>query len=196
MIVSKGSDQALISTKFEDRQNPNVVTNYGRLLIDLSAVVPDGIVAFFTSYRFMEDMITAWYADGILHQIMRHKLIFIETKDVLETTLSLDAYKKACDVGRGAVFFSVARGKVAEGIDFDRHYGRAVVMIGVPFQYTLSHVLQARLEYLQSHHNISDSDFLTFDALRQTSQVSQRALRRKCAVMHRSSLRFSVLSCV
>lgn len=30
------------------------------------------------------------------------------------------------------------RGKVAEGIDFDRHYGRLVVMFGVPFQYTLS----------------------------------------------------------
>ncbi|XVF17692.1 hypothetical protein REPUB_Repub10bG0145500 [Reevesia pubescens] len=35
-------------------------------------------------------------------------------------------------------FFSVARGKVAEGIDFDRHYGRLVIMFGVPFQYTLS----------------------------------------------------------
>lgn len=30
------------------------------------------------------------------------------------------------------------RGKVAEGIDFDRHYGRLVIMFGVPFQYTLS----------------------------------------------------------
>jgi Helicase C-terminal domain len=40
--------------------------------------------------------------------------------------------------------------QVAEGIDFDRHYGRAVVMFGVPFQYTLSHVLRARLEYLRT----------------------------------------------
>lgn len=32
----------------------------------------------------------------------------------------------------------VCRGKVAEGIDFDRHYGRLVIMFGVPFQYTLS----------------------------------------------------------
>ena len=31
-------------------------------------------------------------------------------------------------MGRGAVFLSVARGKVAEGIDFDRHYGRAVML--------------------------------------------------------------------
>jgi hypothetical protein len=40
---------------------------------------------------------------------MQHKLVFIETPDVVETTLALDNYRKACDCGRGAVFFSVAR---------------------------------------------------------------------------------------
>lgn len=34
--------------------------------------------------------------------------------------------------------------QVAEGIDFDRHYGRCVVLFGVPFQYTLSRELRAR----------------------------------------------------
>jgi hypothetical protein len=33
----------------------------------------------------------------------------------------------------------VARGKVAEGIDFDRHYGRCVILFGIPFQYTLGY---------------------------------------------------------
>ncbi len=74
----------------------------------------------------------------------------------METTLALDNFKRACDCGRGAVFFSIARGKVAEGIDFDRHYGRCVVMIGVPFQYTLSHILRARLEWLRLKHNIKE----------------------------------------
>ena len=45
---------------------------------------------------------------------MQHKLVFIETTDVVETTLALDNFRRACDCGRGAVFFSVARGKVAE----------------------------------------------------------------------------------
>ena len=43
---------------------------------------------------------------------MAHKLVFIETVDVVETTLALDNFRRACDCGRGAVFFSVARGKV------------------------------------------------------------------------------------
>lgn len=42
-------------------------------------------------------------------EVMQHKLVFIETQDVVETTLALDNYRRACDCGRGAVFFSVAR---------------------------------------------------------------------------------------
>lgn len=33
-------------------------------------------------------------------------------QDVVETSLALENFRKACDCGRGAVFFSVARGKV------------------------------------------------------------------------------------
>lgn len=37
---------------------------------------------------------------------------------------------------------SVARGKVSEGIDFDHNYGRAVIMFGIPYQYTESRILK------------------------------------------------------
>lgn len=43
---------------------------------------------------------------------MAHKLLFIETTDVQETSMALDSFRRACDCGRGAAFFSVARGKV------------------------------------------------------------------------------------
>ena len=116
---------------------------------------------------------------GILRDIMQNKLVFIETQDVVETTLALDNYRRACDCGRGAIFFSVARGKVAEGIDFDRHYGRCVVMFGVPYQYTLSRILRARLEYLRETFQISENDFLAFDAVRQAAQCVGRVIRSK-----------------
>ena len=57
--------------------------------------------------------------------------------------------------------------------------GRAVILFGVPFQYTLSHVLRARLEYLQTHYQIREQDFLNFDALRQASQCVGRVIRSK-----------------
>ena len=73
----------------------------------------------------------------------------------------------------------MARGKVAEGVDFDRHYGRAVLLLGIPFQYTLSRVLRSRLEYLRDTCDIDEADFLTFDAIRQAAQCAGRVIRGK-----------------
>jgi DNA excision repair protein ERCC-2 len=179
MVVTRGSDQTPLSTKFESREDPGVVRNYGALLTQTCAAVPDGIVAFFPSYSYMELIISAWHTLGVLRAVEQHKLLFIETKDIVETTLALNNYKRACDNGRGAVFFSIARGKVAEGIDFDRHYGRAVLLFGIPFQYTLSVVLRARLAYLRDTFHIREQDFLTFDAMRQAAQCVGRIIRSK-----------------
>ncbi|KMT07807.1 hypothetical protein BVRB_6g146200 [Beta vulgaris subsp. vulgaris] len=179
MVLTRGSDQLPVSTKYDMRSDPGVARNYGRLLLEMVSVVPDGVVCFFVSYSYMDAIVNTWNETGMLKEIMQHKLVFIETQDVVETTLALDNYRKACDCGRGAVFFSVARGKVAEGIDFDRHYGRLVIMFGVPFQYTLSKILLARLEYLRDTFQIKEGDFLTFDALRQAAQCVGRVIRSK-----------------
>ncbi len=179
MVITRGADQQAVSTKFDMRDDPGVIQNYGRILIDLAAAVPDGLVAFFVSYSYMEQIVSKWHETGVLQQVMQHKLVFIETQDVVETSLALDNYRRACNCGRGAVFLSVARGKVAEGIDFDRHYGRAVIMYGVPYQYTLSRVLRARLEYLRETFQIKEADFLAFDAVRQAAQCVGRVIRSK-----------------
>ena len=101
------------------------------------------------------------FPQGILNEVWKHKLIFVETPDANETSIALENYRrvssscrtllciapllnrtpgslrsfsrKACDNGRGAVLLSVARGKVSEGIDFDHNYGRAVIMFGCVF---------------------------------------------------------------
>lgn len=239
IVITRGADQQAVSTKFDMRDDPGVIQNYGRILIDMAASVPDGLVAFFVSYSYMEQIVSKWHETGygrllvsdlnaalcfdpsgyavesaaqsstldpvqgdptvlslwgfwfqrcrrtrdtttwVLQQVMQHKLVFIETQDVVETSLALDNYRRACNCGRGAVFLSVARGKVAEGIDFDRHYGRAVIMYGVPYQYTLSRILRARLEYLRETFQIKEADFLAFDAVRQAAQCVGRVIRSK-----------------
>jgi DNA excision repair protein ERCC-2 len=179
MIVTRGSDQAPVSTSFQVRNEPSVVRNYGNLLTEFARVTPDGMVVFFPSYLYMESIISMWQGMGILDQVWKYKLILVETPDAQETSLALETYRTACCNGRGAVLLCVARGKVSEGIDFDHHYGRTVLCMGVPFQYTESRILKARLEFLRETYRIRENDFLSFDAMRHAAQCLGRVLRGK-----------------
>ncbi|TDL27469.1 DNA repair helicase [Rickenella mellea] len=179
LVITRGSDQVAVSSRFEVRNDPAVVRNFGSILIEYSKIVPDGIVAFFPSYLYMESIVAAWNDMGILNEVWKHKLIFVETPDANETSIALENYRRACNNGRGAVLLSVARGKVSEGIDFDHNYGRAVIMFGVPYQYTESRILKARLEYLRDTYRIRESEFLGFDAMRNAAQCVGRVLRGK-----------------
>ena len=81
IIVTKGNDQITMSSKFEERENQANIRNYGNLIVELSQTVPDGIVCFFTSYKYMEHMIVQWNDMKILQKVLEHKLIYIETTD-------------------------------------------------------------------------------------------------------------------
>ena len=190
MVITRGGDQVAISSKFEVRNDPSVVRNYGNILIEFSRITPDGVVAFFPSYLYMESIIAMWQnmvsreqrktnSQGILDEVWKYKLILVETPDAQETSLALETYRTACENGRGAIFLCVARGKVSEGIDFDHHYGRTVLMFGIPYQYTESRILKARLEFLRDNYQIRENDFLTFDAMRHAAQCLGRVLRGK-----------------
>lgn len=61
MVITRGSDQVPISSRFEVRNDPAVVRNFGSILVEMSKTVPDGIVAFFPSYLYMESIVSAWY---------------------------------------------------------------------------------------------------------------------------------------
>jgi DNA excision repair protein ERCC-2 len=116
---------------------------------------------------------------GILDQIWNYKLLLVETPDAQETSLALETYRTACENGKGAILLCVARGKVSEGIDFDHHFGRTVLCMGAPFQYTESRILKARLEFLRETYRIKETDFLSFDAMRHAAQCLGRVLRGK-----------------
>lgn len=59
-----------MSTKFDMRSDPGVVRNYGRLLLEMVAAVPDGIVCFFVSYSYMDGIVNSWNEMGILQVII------------------------------------------------------------------------------------------------------------------------------
>lgn len=83
-----------MSSRYESREDSAVIRNYGNLLVEVAAIVPDGIVCFFTSYLYLENVVSSWYDQGIIDQLQRHKLLFIETQDAAETSLALVNYIK------------------------------------------------------------------------------------------------------
>jgi len=52
-------------------------------------------------------------------------------------------------------------------------------MFGIPYQYTESRILKARLEFLRDNYRIRENDYLTFDAMRHAAQCVGRVLRGK-----------------
>lgn len=198
LIVTKGTDQTALTSRFSERSDPSVLRNYGQLIFDICSVVPDGVVCFFTSYRHLNLCIDLWHSQNTLNAIRKHKLLFCETKDSTETFLALQGYREACDNGRGACLFAVSRGKISEGVDFHNHYGRAVIVLGIPYVDPRSAKVQCRLDYLRKKFNISELDFLAFDALRQACQCLGRVIRGKTdyGIMILADRRFGRTDCI
>ena len=145
----------------------------------MAQVVPDGMVVFFTGYQYMSEVLLAWHASGVMKRLAQHKLIFIETQGVQETETALQHYRRACDIGRGAIFMSIARGKISEGIDFEHQYGRAVIMFGVPFLPPTDEPLKQRMHWMEKCLGIREEEYRNFDAMRQASQCIGRVFRNK-----------------
>ncbi|AAZ13362.1 TFIIH basal transcription factor complex helicase subunit, putative [Trypanosoma brucei brucei TREU927] len=188
VVVTRSSESVNITAEevtssFVVRKNPEaqatVSAAYEDLLRGLAKTVPDGIVCFFTGYQYMSEVLLGWHRSGFLKELSRHKLIFVETQSVDDTATALESYRRACDIGRGAIFMSIARGKIAEGIDFDSHYGRAVVMFGVPFLPPIDEPLRQRIHWMEICLGIPGSEYRNFDAMRQASQCIGRVLRNK-----------------
>lgn len=57
-----------------------MIRNYGNLLLEMSAIVPDGIVAFFTSYMYMENIVASWYEQVSARKILLSPYLFVYKK--------------------------------------------------------------------------------------------------------------------
>lgn len=81
--MTKGADQLEVCSKHDTRENTGVVRNYGSMLVEMSSTVPDGIICYFPSVKYMEFVLIKWNESGILQRILDSKLIFVETRDPL-----------------------------------------------------------------------------------------------------------------
>jgi chromosome transmission fidelity protein 1 len=53
---------------------------FGRLLVNACAVVPGGVVVFFPSFKYADDVYARWVKTGAMGQLSKHKSVFREPR--------------------------------------------------------------------------------------------------------------------
>lgn len=150
---------------FQKRSDKDTINRLGQALLNICSVVPDGVVVFFPSYGYLDEVIEIWKAppttDGgksLWDRFQAKKALFRESKggssdEVLagySEAILKDSQPNDQKHAKGAVLLSVVGGKMSEGINFSDRLGRCVVIIGLPYPNINSPEWKARIEYLES----------------------------------------------
>nr|XP_055039817.1 regulator of telomere elongation helicase 1 [Misgurnus anguillicaudatus] len=149
-IIDKGPDGVKLSTAFERRFVPENMSSMGNTLVNLTRVVPHGLLVFFPSYPVMDKTLEFWRANGHADRIENMKPMFIEPRGKGTFTEIIDGYydKVNDPKSNGGSFFAVCRGKASEGLDFADTYGRGVVITGLPFPPRMDPKVVLKMQYL------------------------------------------------
>lgn len=154
---------------FQRRSDPALIRQLGLAALNICTVVPDGVVVFFPSYGYLDEVVKIWQqtpdstTKPIWERLSVKKHIFRETKggssdETLQTytqaILSPHELEKASGTPHGtqtgALLLSVVGGKMSEGINFSDRLGRCVVIVGLPYPNINSPEWKARIEYIES----------------------------------------------
>jgi Rad3-related DNA helicase len=139
---------------------------YGEIIRKLCRNVPDGIICYFSSISLMEYYIKKWNEQDVINSIMNDKLLFIEEQDPIKLTHILVNYKKACDLGRGALLFLSTRNRAALNDIFTDHQSRCIVFIGFPIETKLTKKFEFKLENIKKQFNLDNKEYLNFDTFK------------------------------
>lgn len=88
-----------------------------------------GVVVFFPSFAYCEEVQQSWKSSGLLNQIAVKKRVFVEPRVASHVEAMLKDYA-SCIAGNekavhgGAILLCVAGGKMSEGINFGDGLGR------------------------------------------------------------------------
>ena len=119
----------------------------GYLLNDLCRVTPGGILIFFTSFQKLNDCLSVWINEGLYEKINSIKNIVYEKN---KKSNFFELFKNNIDKGNGSIYFSVFRGKISEGINFNNNYARMLINVGIPFIYSENAKFYLKKEYFEN----------------------------------------------
>ena len=195
--ISTGLSGIDFEFTYEKRNSPQIIEALGDSLVELAACVPDGLVVFFPSYAYLEQVITHWKTipspnantKTTWDRLQSHKPIFQEFKSTAPSDTLLADYSLSISTRKGGLLFSVIGGKLSEGINFSDALGRGVVVVGLPFPNIHSAQWKAKLEYIEQsttkrtgslqQGREASREFYENACMRAVNQCIGRAIRHK-----------------
>ncbi|KAH9155103.1 hypothetical protein AeRB84_002906 [Aphanomyces euteiches] len=179
VALTVGPTNKELDFTFAKRHLKEVMDEVGRIVLNLTRVVPGGIVCFFPSYSYENQIVTHWQTTGQLSAIEVKKKVFREPKSTAEVDAILTSYGKHCDES-GAILFSVVGGKMSEGINFSNDLARCVVMVGLPYPNPNDPELNQQMEYMtKSVPGLTAHDFYTNLCMKAVNQSIGRSIRHQ-----------------
>lgn len=64
-FVSKSVNNINFNFSYEKRHDAKMIKDLGLLISNYSRVIPDGLVVFFTSFAYLEEIVGVWKTSGI-----------------------------------------------------------------------------------------------------------------------------------
>ncbi|XP_057679215.1 regulator of telomere elongation helicase 1 isoform X2 [Corythoichthys intestinalis] len=188
-VIEQGPDRVQLSSAYDRRFLPENLSSLGNTVVNLTRVVPHGLLLFFPSFYLMEKTLEFWREHGHADRIESVKPMFIEQKGKGAFTETIGAYynKVSDSQSRGGIFAAVCRGKASEGLDFANTYGRGVIITGLPFPPKMDPRVILKMQFLDemNRKKLGGEKFLTGQewyreqAFRAVNQAIGRVIRHK-----------------
>jgi len=184
-LLQKGLGGHPLSTVYKDRNNEEIVLDYGTTIRKAISVIPNGSLIFFPSYAVKNAFAEKWIEEGIMDE-KKNSLFFINGKTEIPVfqeergiNFEQNTFPKYTRFARKdkAVLMAVVRGRSSEGIDFPHELSRGIFIVGVPFKNSLSPEVQAEMSYYDEFYQGTGSVEYTEDAMASVNQSIGRGYR-------------------
>lgn len=159
------------------RQSKQTLDELHGVLLQTCQAVPHGFVCFFTSYAYMETVMSAWRLSGQLGQLSRYKPVMCESRSATECDAVWGSYCTAAALPRGALLMCVMGGKLSEGINFSDHLARCVAVVGMPYPDLRDPILQEKLKHSDSIEPNSGKQLYEAMCMKSINQSIGRSIR-------------------
>lgn len=120
---------------FANRNSSPMIQELGQTILNMINITPDGIVCFFPSYAYMNQVIDEWTKSSVLATMKAKRNVIVESSTLTSVDVLIESYREAVlRLGsKGGILFGVMGGRLSEGINFSDRLARLVIAIGMPF---------------------------------------------------------------